>query len=212
MAEHPRRFIPAASFDWLLPLYDPLQRLLGTEKARLALVEQAAIRPGHRVLDLGCGTGSLSIAIARACRDAKLTGLDPDPKALARAERKAAQAGLSIRFDRGFGDALPYEAASFDRVVSSLMLHHLTSDEKRATFAEARRVLAPGGELHVLDLGGAHEYRAGRLARWLHHADLLRDNFGNRLAVLMKEAGFSEASEMGHRDAFFGHLAYYRAA
>ncbi len=212
MAEHSRRFIPAAGLDWLLPLYDPMQRLFGTERARLALVEQAAIADGHRVLDLGCGTGSLSLAIARSRPGAKVTGLDPDAKALARAERKAAREGLSVRFDRGFGDALPYPDASFDRVVSSLMLHHLTSDEKRKTLAEVRRVLVPGGELHVLDFGGEHERADGFIARWLHHADHLRDNFGGRLAVLMKEAGFAQAAEVGHRAMLFGRLAYYRAA
>jgi len=212
MAEHSRRFIPAAGLDWLLPLYDPLQRLFGTERARVALVEQAAIADGHRVLDIGCGTGSLSLAIARLRPGAQVTGLDPDAKALARAERKAAHEGLVVRFDRGFGDDLPYPNASFDRVVSSLMLHHLTPDEKRKTLAEARRVLVPGGELHVVDFGGEQERADGFIARWLHHADHLRDNFGGRLAVLMKEAGFSQAAEVGHRAMLFGRLAYYRAA
>ncbi|MCK6554377.1 class I SAM-dependent methyltransferase [Candidatus Binatia bacterium] len=211
MAERSRRFIPAAGLDWLLPLYDPLLRLVGIERARLALVEQAAIAPGDRVLDIGCGTGSLSLAIARARPGAKVTGLDPDAKALARAERRAAREGFSVRFDRGFGDELPYPDASFERVVSSLVLHHLTSDEKRKTLAEARRALVTGGELHVLDFGGGQERADGLLARWLHHADHLHDNFGGRLAVLMREAGFAQAAEVGHRAMLFGRLAYYRA-
>src|SRR5688572_1932687 len=138
----------------MLPFYDPLVKLMGGDSARLALLDQAAIRPGHRVLDIGCGTGTLVVQVKRLHPGADVVGLDPDPKALARAKRKVDRAGLSIQFDQGFSDRLPYPDQSFDRVLSSFMLHHLEGDVKQTTLREVRRVLKPGGSFHILDFGG----------------------------------------------------------
>ena len=79
MQETSRAFIPAAGLDWLLPLYDPFVKLLGGEAARRALLDQADIRPGQRVLDIGCGTGSLVVLLKRLQPDTEVIGLDPDP-------------------------------------------------------------------------------------------------------------------------------------
>src|SRR6266481_1222786 len=125
-----RTYLPAAGHDWFLPLYDPFVKLVGGDRARRALLEQAEMRPGQRVLDVGCGTGSLAVMIKRLRSDVDVVGLDPDPKALARARQKAEREGASIRLDRGFSDKLPYPAASFDLVFSSLMFHHLPAEEK----------------------------------------------------------------------------------
>jgi ubiquinone/menaquinone biosynthesis C-methylase UbiE len=154
MGEPRRVYVPAAGHHWFLPLYDPLVKLLGGDQAMRALLDQAAIRPGHRVLDIGCGTGSLVTLIKRLHPDVDVVGLDPDPKALARGKRKAERAAVSIQLDQGFSDELPYPEASFDRVFSSFMFHHLQPDEKEKTLREVRRVLKPGGSLHLLDFGG----------------------------------------------------------
>lgn len=127
MEEYGRTYLPAAGHDWALPFYDTIVKLFGFDRARRTLVNQAAIRPGHHVLDIGCGTGSLVTLIKRLHPDVEVVGLDPDPKALARARRKAAGTAVSIQFDQGFSDELPYPEASFDRVFSSFMLHHLLS-------------------------------------------------------------------------------------
>src|SRR5262249_41126427 len=149
--EGQRTFIPAAGYDWLLPLYDGLAKLIGSEAAHRQLVEQAEIEPSHHILDIGCGTGNLTLLIKRLHPRAEVVGLDPDPKALARALRKAEQRGLPLRLDRGFSDELPYAEASFDRVFSALMLHHLALGEKEKTLREARRVLRRGGAFYALD-------------------------------------------------------------
>ena len=124
-----RTYLPAAGRDSLLPLYDLMTKLMGADRARRRLLDQAQIRPGHRILDIGCGTGSLLIQLKSLYPRTDVVGLDPDPKALARARRKAARAAVSIHLDQGFGDELPYPEASFDRVLSSLMFHHIPSDE-----------------------------------------------------------------------------------
>jgi ubiquinone/menaquinone biosynthesis C-methylase UbiE len=83
---------------------------------------------------------------------AEVIGLDGDPKVPAIARQKAAGAGLRIRFDHGLATALPYDAGTFDRVLASLMLHHLSPEEKRLALHEVWRVLRSGGEFHILDV------------------------------------------------------------
>ena len=212
MGEQHRHFIPAAGHDWLLPLYDPLWKLVGARSTLDQLVEQGDVQPGHRVLDVGCGTGNLTLLIEERHPDADITGLDPDPKALARARRKAERVAASICFDTGFGGELPYPDASFDRVFSSFMLHHLEPDEKQRMLAEALRVLRPGGSLHVIDFGGSTTRADGFVARLLHSDGHLRGNFGGRIPILMDTAGFTDPTETGHRKSFFGRVTRYQAS
>lgn len=190
MAQGERRFLPAAGHEWLLPFYDPLVRLAGGDAARRLLVEQAELSPGHRVLEVGCGTGSLLLLAARVQPGVVLTGLDPDAKALARARRKAARAGVPIALDRGFSDALPYPDASFDRALSCLMFHHLGSgEERRGTLVEIKRVLRPAGRLHLLDFTSGRPPGRGVLSRWLHPSHQVDGEAGSHVLALMAESG-----------------------
>ena len=206
-----RSYIPAAGWDWLLPLYDPLQWLLGGDGLKRPLIEQAALAPGMRALDIGCGTGSLTLLLKRLHPDVEVVGLDPDPKALARTKRKAQRAGLALQLDQGFSDRLAYPDGHFDRAFSSLMFHHLELSEKQATLRELRRVLRPAGTLHLLDFGPPH----GRLSRagthLLHRAGHVHDNLAGRIPGLLAEAGFLHAEEVDYRGTFVGSLSYYRA-
>ena len=211
VTETHRSFIPAAGRDWLLPFYDPLTKLLGTASALRELVDQADLEPGHRILDIGCGTGTLAILIKRLHPKAEIVGLDPDPKALARARRKAERARVQVEFTRGFSDDLPFPDASFDRQLSSFMFHHLSSDVKLATLRETRRVLQPGGTLHLLDFGGSQRRSDGLLARLLHRDDHIRDNLEGRIPALMRDAGLADPVELAHRKTIFGTIAFYRA-
>ncbi len=136
-----RTHLPPAGRDWLLPFYDPLVKLLGAAAARREVLGLAGVEPGHRVLDVGCGTGDLVVLLKRACPGAEVVGLDADRAALARARRKARREALRVQLVRGFSDALPYPDASFDRVLSTFMLHHLARDGRARTLREARRVL-----------------------------------------------------------------------
>src|SRR5262249_27042147 len=153
-SEGQRTYIPAATYDWLLPLYDVFGKLMGSEAAHRQLVDQADIEPTHHVLDIGCGTGNLTLLVKRLHPRADVVGLDPDPKALARARRKGEERGFAVRLDRGFSDELPYAEASFDRVFSAFMLHHLALDVKEKTLREVRRGLRSGGGLVTPRLPG----------------------------------------------------------
>lgn len=205
-------YVPGMGRNWMLPLYDPLTRLLGVASFHRTLVDQADVQPGQRILEIGCGTGNLAILVKRRHRHADVVGLDPDAMALDRARRKAERQGLSMRWDQGFAESLPYADASFDRVLSALMLHHLGPDEKRAALREARRVLTPGGTLHLVDFGGATAPADGFMARRAHRNAMLRDNFGHRIPELMREAGFAEPAEVAHRVTWLlGRVTFYRA-
>lgn len=210
MADEQRAYLPAAGRHWALPLYDAFLKLLGGDAARRRLIAQAALQRDHRVLEVGCGTGTLLMAIANSCPGVQVTGLDPDPRALARAQRKADAANVQLRLDRGFADALPYPSGSFDRVFSCLMFHHLANtDERRRVLGEARRVLAPGGRLELLDISPPGSTDSG-LARWLHSNAHLSDNAESRVLGLMQDAGFSPSVvDRGRMLAL--HTAYYDA-
>jgi len=202
---------PAAGRDWLLPLYDPFTTLLGAERFHRRLLGQAAITPGARVLEIGCGTGNLAILARRLYPQAEVVGIDPDPKALARARRKAGRGGLQVQFDRAYAERLPFPEASFDVVLSALMLHHLPSDLRVAALREARRVLAQAGSLHLVDFAGAGQ--AGGLHAFL--ARLVHEHHGARsrgaLPGSMREAGFASATEVGEHSGILGRIVYYHA-
>ena len=211
MSHVDRTYLPAAGLDLLLPLYDPLVKLLGADRARKKLFDQASVRPHDRVLDIGCGTGTFAVAIKRWMPSVEVVGLDPDPKALAHIRRKAYRAAVSIRFDQGFANVLPYADASFDRVFSSLMFHHLPQETKLATLCEVRRVLKPGGSLHLLDFEHEGPHSHNPLARWIHSSERMRDNTRGQLLDWMREAGLIEPRVLHSDRPIFGKIVYVTA-
>jgi ubiquinone/menaquinone biosynthesis C-methylase UbiE len=144
------------TLDGMAPFYDKFVQLLtlGKEKkARLETVELAHVRSGERVLEVGCGTGSLALAAAQRVGAAgEVCGIDPAPKMIELAQRKAAKKELKVDFRIGVIESLPYADHSFDIVLSSLMMHHLPDDLKSVGMAEIYRVLKPGGRLVIVEL------------------------------------------------------------
>jgi ubiquinone/menaquinone biosynthesis C-methylase UbiE len=205
-----RPFLPAAGFDLLLPLYDPLTRLLGADALRRQLIERADVRPGQRVLDIGCGTGTLAIAAKTLCPGTEVSAIDPDARALERARRKAAKAGVTVRFDLGYGDALPYAAGSFSRVFSSFMLHHLDAAAQRGLIAEAFRVLEPSGTFHLVDFVHPAHGGHGRKRPQPSAARPMRRGEQDVLDVLAS-VGFSDVRIDDERSVLFQRVLSYRA-
>ena len=207
-------YIPALRFRSLTRFYDRLlAATLKEEKFKTLLLRQARVEPGHRVLDLGCGTGTLTLLVKRAVPDATVVGLDADPEVIAIAQRKADAAGVDLEFRRALAWEAPFASGSFDRVLSSLVLHHLTRDGKRRALAKVRDLLAPTGELHVADWGRAQNVWM-RLAffgvQLLDGFESTSDNVREGLVPRMREAGFA-ATETHREMTVFGTLSLYRA-
>lgn len=208
-------YVPALGFHWLTPFYDAAVRIGTRERAfKLALIEQAGLACGQRVLDLACGTGTLAIWMSQIQCGLEVTGIDADPRMLGVAARKAHRAEVKVRFDNGLSTELPYADGSFDRVLSSLFFHHLSWADKQRSAQELLRVLKPGGELHVADWGRA----SGALMRTLYLQIQLLDGFPNtqdnvagRLPAVFRDAGFERVSEQTRFATGFGTMALYRA-
>jgi SAM-dependent methyltransferase len=208
-----RAFLPGTGHAWLLPFYDPMSKLFGVGRIHRRLVDQADLRPGQRVLEIGCGTGNLLLAAKAAEPGTAAVGLDPDLAALARAHRKARRRHLPVQLDRGYADALPYADDTFDVVLSSFMLHHVPADQRETAVREVLRVLRPGGALHLVDAGSAVDSADGRMRRHgrheHHHA---HDDHGGGIPALLGAAGFAEVTETGsdvHRR--MGRFTFFRA-
>lgn len=208
-------YLPALRFKALTPLFDGVVRTtMREQRFKTMLLDQAGLEPGRRVLDLGCGTGTLALMAAEREPQLELVGLDADPQILARARRKAAAAGAEIRFDEGLSTALPYEDESFDRVVSTLFFHHLGPADKLTTASEVARVLRPGGRLHVADFGPPGDplmQLAFLPVRLFDGREQTQANLEGRLPAIFEEGGLAEAGSEASLRTLMGRLHLYRA-
>lgn len=208
-------YIPALAYRWLTPLYDPVVQWTTRERAfKTALLKQADLRAGTRVLDLGCGTATLTLLAKGACPDADVVGLDGDPEILERARNKARRAGAVLSFDRAMSHQMPYADGHFDTVLSSLFFHHLTRDAKMATLREVHRVLKPGGTLHVADWGKAANPLMRALfvlVQLLDGFETTGDNVAGLLPAFMSECGFTNVAETRRFATPLGTIALYAA-
>jgi demethylmenaquinone methyltransferase/2-methoxy-6-polyprenyl-1,4-benzoquinol methylase/phosphoethanolamine N-methyltransferase len=189
--------------------------LLGQDRSlRRRTVELAGVRPGEAVLDVGCGTGDLTLlAGQRAGPEGKAVGIDPAPEMIEVARRKAAAGAAAVVFQSGAVEALPFPDGSFDVVLSSLMMHHLPPDLKRRGLAEIRRVLREpdpasgksGGRLVVVDMRRPTGMLSHMALHLMWHGGLRHGV--QDLAPLMQAAGFTHI-ETGN--VWLGILGYAR--
>jgi ubiquinone/menaquinone biosynthesis C-methylase UbiE len=156
---------------------------------RQRTITLARLQPGEAVLDVGCGTGTLALEVARRTgRTSRVAGIDPSAVQIARAQTKAARRSLRVDFQTGVIEQLPFPDQSFDVVLSTLMMHHLPAPLKRQGLVEVARVLKPGGRLVIADFIRKQD-RVGRATRFHAGGSSLPD-----LVTLVTDAGFSHVT------------------
>ncbi len=158
---------------------------------RRMTVELAGVKAGDTVLEVGCATGTLTLAAKEAAGPSgKVFGIDIIPGMIEASQRKAAQANVEITFQLGSIDSIPFPDSHFDEVMCSFMIFHMSDETRRKGIAEIQRVLKPGGRLLVLDLALPPQPFQRWIARKLlgfSANDDLRD-----LIPLMEASGFSD--------------------
>jgi ubiquinone/menaquinone biosynthesis C-methylase UbiE len=204
------RYVPAAGRRGMTRFYDSAVALTMRERLfRGRLVEQvlAGLPAGGTIADVGAGTGTLAIALARAAPAAELVAVDGDPEVLAIAAAKHGAA--AVEWKRGLADELPLADASCDRVTMSLLLHHLDPAGKRAALAEAHRVLRDDGRLHIADWGRPQDplMRVGLFTLALIDGfDGIRDHAAGRLPGFVEAAGFARVERHDRLRTAWGSL------
>jgi ubiquinone/menaquinone biosynthesis C-methylase UbiE len=192
----PEGYVSALRFRWLTRIYDPVVRLTTREQAfKRALLAQSSLRSAAKILDLGCGTGTLAVMAEREASGAAISAVDGDREILERARAKAAESGAEIEFSYGLADDLPYPDRGFDRVLSTLLFHHLADEGKLQAAREIARVLAPGGELHLADWGAAQDplMRTAFLpVQLLDGFETTAANVAGRLPAILEQGGLGE--------------------
>lgn len=193
------QYIPALKFDWLTRFYDPILKLImPEEKFKKALTNAMRIEAGQRILDFGCGSLTLSILAAQRYPEAEYFGVDVDKKILDIASQKMKAANQHIFIQQYNGDKLPYPDNFFDKVMSSLVFHHLTLRQKYSALGEIYRILKPGGEIHIADFGRPSNVlqRIGFYSiQLLDGFETTRDSVRNALPRAMKESKFLNVEE-----------------
>lgn len=173
-------------------------------RLRRLTVELAQIKPGDSVLDVGCGTGDLTLqAQARAGASGHVHGIDPSPEMIAVAQAKAAHRKVEIDFRIGVIESLPFSDSSLDVVTSSLMMHHLPDDLKARGMGEIYRVLKPNGRVLIFDFSRpTHSLRDHlRMVLFMHSG--LKSGVED-LPKMLQAAGFAQAAKLDEKFLFFG--------
>jgi len=215
MPNSTNHYVPALRFRWLTRIYDPVVAITTRESVfRSRLLGQVNAPNNARILDLGCGTGTLARLLCEKYPHASVSGLDGDPEILAIARNKTKQTGETISFDEGLSFEMPYLDSSFDTVVSTLFFHHLTRENKLQTLSEVLRVLKPGGMLHICDWGrpsNAFLRFMFLLVQALDGFDVTRDHAKGRLPGFIRDAGFDESGIKGSLATMLGTLDFISA-
>lgn len=189
-----KKFTPALAFDFLTPLYDNVIDFLAYGKAfKRRVLKVADIHDGERILDVGCGSGTLLIKAKTQYPNSEVTGIDPDKNILQLAQVKLEQAGVDAGLVQGFAQELPFPAASFDVAISTLIFHHLSTQVKKEAIREIHRVLKDNGRFLLADFGKPE----GILTKILLNLGSIFDgkanmkaNIEGKLPSFLQEAGF----------------------
>jgi len=177
---------------------------------RRGLLAEMGDLSNKKILDVGSGTGTMSVMIKQAYPTVNMVGLDGDPQILEIARAKARELGTEIRFDQGMSFDLPYPNESFDVVLTTVMLHHLSRDDKQTTAQEMYRVLRPGGQLFGADFAEPRSSFGKAIRPLTRHFERIADNVDGFLPVMFGNAGFKNYKET--KRYFFGSISIFQGS
>jgi demethylmenaquinone methyltransferase/2-methoxy-6-polyprenyl-1,4-benzoquinol methylase/phosphoethanolamine N-methyltransferase len=172
------------------------------------IIEMAKIKPGDKVLDVGCGTGSLTLTAKNYVGPpGSAYGIDASPEMIDVARKKAKRSGSETVFEVGLIEKIAYSDATFDVVISRLVIHHLPDDLKRRGIAEIFRVLKPGGLFFLADFKPPTNPILAHVACALvGHRMMMQSNVWG-IPPMLTETGFVDVASGPTRSAFLAFVS-----
>jgi ubiquinone/menaquinone biosynthesis C-methylase UbiE len=171
------------------------------------VIELAKIKAGDKILDVGCGTGNLTLtAKQRVGASGSVYGIDASPEMIEVAQKKAKKLDSETIFEVGLIEKLPYPDDNFDVVISRLVIHHLPDDLKRTAFKEILRVLKAGGHLLVTDFNPPKNPILNHVTSALVGSHMMQTNVWH-IPQMLTEAGFVEVASGLTHSAFLAYVS-----
>ena len=205
------KFIPAFDFNAFTKFFDPfISHSIPEIRIKEELIDLMNIRDDDNILDFGCGTGTLLILGKQKHPKAHFEGIDIDPSILAIAKKKIKNQNLDITLTEYDGGSLPKNSNTINKVMSSLMMHHLKTDKKLNAMREIYRIIASGGEFYLADFGKQQNpilAVIGSIASLFEKE--VEANFKGRLPELMTSAGFKNVQTLRTYNTKLGTICIY---
>jgi len=202
MKYYEKKFTPALAFNVFTSFFDTIIELLGFGRSfKRNLLKMLDIKEQERILDVGCGTGTLLLEIKSKYPNTDITGIDADPKVLRIANNKIDSVGISARLVEGLAQDLPFPSNYFTLVVSTLIFHHLKTETKKEAIREIFRVLKDDGRFLLADFGKPVDIKSQillNIGSIFDGKSNMRDNLAGKLPLFLQEAGF-RVTELGSR-------------
>src|SRR5215208_5865505 len=188
--------------------YDFHTRLMGlgvNQPNSKMIIMMAEVKSGDKVLDVGCGSGSLTLTAKRyAGRSGSVYGIDASPEMIDVARKKAKEMSTDVVFDVALIEKLPFEDSTFDVVISRFVMHHLPDDLKQQALAEIFRVLKPGGTIFLADFQTpANPILARLISLFIGHPAMMQSKVSG-LIPMLAQAGFDHLASGQTRSVFMG--------
>lgn len=208
------KFIPALNRHWLTPFFDSFMKFFMREKQLLReVIDHLGPKPGEMILDIGSGTGTLTIMIPCHQPLALVFAIDIDLGILKLAQEKVNRSGNSrIEWIVGSSTEVPFKSHSFDKVTSSFMFHHLDLESKKSTSKNIHRILKPGGKFFLVDFGKPHNLIMWMISMVMKNFEHTRENFKGLIPEFLLNEGFSSFKEIERKGSVFGSISFLEAS
>ncbi|MEI6563534.1 MAG: methyltransferase domain-containing protein [bacterium] len=207
---NPARQTSGRTLDHVAGVYDLIEPLMmfGLDRViRREVVELLSLKGSERVLDVGCGTGTLTRQIACAFPHAQrscVVGVDAATAMIAVARRKAKMMN-NVVFEAALAEQLPFTDGSFDYAVSTMFFHHINADLKCRSLNEIWRTLVPGGKAVVVDVTPPTNW-FGTVCVWagyvLFQQAEIRENIDGKLEEAFNRSKFRRWRSVAHHAGY----------